>query len=123
MKDKRKKASPELAARFEAAISDRPGIERRQMFGCPCAFLNGNMLSGLFEDRMMVRLSEADRARAASEIGAKPFAPAGRPLREYVVLPQEVVADKRMLGTWLARAIGYVESLPAKKPKRPRRES
>ena len=43
----------------------------------------------------MVRLSEADRAKALAEAGAKPFAPGGRPMREYVVLPPAIVADKR----------------------------
>jgi TfoX/Sxy family transcriptional regulator of competence genes len=112
-----KKAPPELVALFDAAVAARSGVERRQMFGYPCAFLNGNLLSGLFEDRMMVRLSAADRTMAA-KIGAEPFAPGGRPLREYVVLPADIVADKRRLGAWVMRAITYVEALPAKKPKK-----
>ena len=121
MKAKWKKSPPELIAAFDAAIAGKPGVERRQMFGYPCSFLNGNMLSGLFQDQMMVRLSEADRAKAAREVAAMPFAPGGRPMREYVVLPAEIVADKRKLGTWLKRAIAYVETLPAKKPRKPKR--
>lgn len=123
MKGTWKKAPPELITLFDAAIAARPGVERRQMFGYPCAFLNGNMLTGLFEDRMMVRLSEADRTRAASEIGAEPFAPGGRPMREYVILPRDIVTDKRKLGLWIKRAISHVETLPAKKPKKPRHGS
>jgi TfoX/Sxy family transcriptional regulator of competence genes len=123
MKGSLRKAPPELIALFDAAIAARPGVERRQMFGYPCAFLNGNMLAGLFEDQMMVRLSEADRARAASEIGAEPFAPGGRPMREYVVLPKAIVADKGKLGPWIERAIAHVEALPAKTPKKPKRGS
>jgi TfoX/Sxy family transcriptional regulator of competence genes len=121
MKGKWKKSPPALIATFDAAIAGKPGVERRQMFGYPCAFLNRNMLSGLFEDQMMVRLSEADRTRAVVEAGARPFAPGGRPMREYVVLPPAIVADKRALGVWLKRAIAYVETLPAKKRTKPRR--
>ena len=44
MKGKWKKSPPELVATFDAAIAGKPGVERRQMFGYPCAFLNGNML-------------------------------------------------------------------------------
>jgi TfoX/Sxy family transcriptional regulator of competence genes len=117
MKAKWKKSPPELVATFDAAIKGKPDIERRQMFGYPCAFLNRNMLTGLFQDRMIVRLSEADRAKAIGELGAQPFAPGGRPMREYVVLPPDIVADGRKLGSWLKRAIAYVETLPAKKPK------
>jgi TfoX/Sxy family transcriptional regulator of competence genes len=121
MKAKWKKAPPELIAMFDAAIAGKPGVERRQMFGYPCAFLKGNMLAGLFEDQMMVRLSETDRTKASQQVAATPFAPGGRPMREYVVLPAEIVADKRRLGAWLKRAIAYVETLPAKKPRKSRR--
>ena len=123
MKGTWKKAPPELITLFDAAIAARPAVERRQMFGYPCAFLNGDMLTGLFEDRMTFRLSEADRAKAAREIGAEPFAPGGRPMREYVVLPRDIVADMRKLGPWLERAIAHVETLPAKKPRKPTRGS
>jgi TfoX/Sxy family transcriptional regulator of competence genes len=120
MKGKWKKSPPELIAAFDAAITGKPGVERRQMFGYPCAFLKGNMLSGLFQDQMMVRLSEADRAKAQLQAAATPFAPGGRPMREYVVLPAEIIADGRKLGAWLKRAVAYVETMPAKKHKKPK---
>ena len=120
MKGKWKKSPPELTAAFDAAIAGKPGVERRQMFGYPSAFLKGNLLSGLFQDQMMVRLSEADRAKASLEAAATPFAPGGRTMGEYVVLPPEIVADKRKVGAWLKRAIAYVETLPAKKPPKPK---
>jgi len=120
MKAKWKKSPPELIATFAAAIASKPGVVRRQMFGYPGAFLKGYLLSSLFQDQMMMRLGEADRAKATTA-GATPFAPGGRPMREYVVLPPEIVADKRRLGAWLKRAIAHVETLPAKKPKRVRR--
>jgi TfoX/Sxy family transcriptional regulator of competence genes len=121
MKGKWKKSPPGLVATFDAAITGKPGVVRRQMFGYPAAFLNGNLLAGLFQDHMMVRLSQADRAKAIAEAGGVPFAPGGRPTREYVVLPEAIVADTRKLGSWLKRAIAYVETLPAKTAKKPRR--
>jgi len=120
MKGKWKKSPPELIAAFDAAIAGKPGVERRQMFGYPSAFLKGNLLAGLFQDQMMVRLSEADRAKASLDAAATPFAPGGRPMREYVVLPPEIVADKRKVGAWLKRAIAHVETLPPKKPQKPK---
>jgi hypothetical protein len=39
-------------------------------------------------------------------------------MREYIVLPNNVIADKRRLSVWLKRAIAYGETLPAKIPKR-----
>ena len=121
MKGKWKKSPPDLIATFDAAIAGRPGVKRSQMFGYANAFLHGHMLTGLFQDRMMVRLSEADRAKAI-EAGGSIFEPMqGRPMREYVVLPPGIVADKRKLAGWLKRAIAYVDTLPPKTPKKPKR--
>jgi TfoX/Sxy family transcriptional regulator of competence genes len=117
MKGKWKKSPPALIALFDAAIADRPGLERRQMFGYPAAFLRGNLITSLFQDQMMVRLSQSDRAKALTA-GGVAFAPGGRPMREYVVLPADIVTDKRKLGLWLKRAAAYGETLPAKKPRR-----
>jgi len=64
---------------FETATNGLSGVERRTMFGYPSVFLNGNMLSCIFQDRIMVRLSPADREllflrfvaeRTHGEIGA-----------------------------------------------------
>ncbi len=122
MTGKWKKSPPALIARFDAALTVDGRIERRQMFGFPCAFLNGNMLTGLFQDGMTVRLSEADRTKAMAGPGATIFEPMkGRPMREYVVLPPAIVADSRKLRAWLRRAITHVDTLPPKKPKKPKR--
>jgi hypothetical protein len=43
------KSPPELVARF-GAVLDRlasPAVTRRPMFGYPCAWVNGNMATGL----------------------------------------------------------------------------
>jgi hypothetical protein len=58
-----------------------------------------------------------------AEPGATIFEPMkGRPMREYVVLPPPIVADSRKLRAWLRRAIAHVDTLPPKKPKKPKRE-
>jgi hypothetical protein len=67
MKGKWRKSPPALVALFDAAIAGKAGVQRRQMFGYPAAFLGGNLITGLFQDHMMVRLSEADRAKALAE--------------------------------------------------------
>jgi hypothetical protein len=41
------------------------------MFGYPAAFSSGNMLGGLFADRMMPRFSPDDLASFRAETGAE----------------------------------------------------
>lgn len=65
------KSSPELIARFDACLPDDPLVERRQMFGYPCAFVNGNMFVGLHEQNLIMRLDEAGRERATAQARAE----------------------------------------------------
>jgi TfoX/Sxy family transcriptional regulator of competence genes len=103
---------------FEKATDGLSGIERRKMFGYPSVFLNGNMLASIFQDRIMVRLSPADREAATTGSGAKPFEPSpGRGMKEYVELPAKVVGSTSELRHWLERGRKYVATLPVKKPK------
>jgi TfoX/Sxy family transcriptional regulator of competence genes len=117
-----RKAPDDLVARFAAALPDEPRIERRKMFGYPCAFVNGNLFTGLHQDSLIVRLPETDRAEAVDAYGAQPFMPMpGRSMREYVVLPARIVADADALSTWLQRALQYALALPGKQKKSSRK--
>lgn len=111
------KSSEPLKAKFAAALPDGPDVERRQMFGYPAAFVNGNMLGGLWQEHVILRLADGDRAR----LGGKPFEPmAGRPMREYVVVPPATVENAVALRTWIDKAFQYTATLPVKKKKAPK---
>ncbi|HEY3522151.1 MAG TPA: TfoX/Sxy family protein [Candidatus Limnocylindrales bacterium] len=111
------KSPPELQARFASATEGIPGLERRKMFGYPSGFVNGNLVTGLFGDGWHVRLPEAEQAEVLAA-GGRPFEPmAGRPMRGYVMLPAEILADESALRGWLDRAVALGRSLPPK-PKR-----
>ena len=92
------------------------------MFGYPSVFVRGNMLACVFQDRIMVRLSEADREAAMSIDGARPFEPSpGRAMREYIDFPRRIIDNSAALGEWIDRGASYVRSLPPKKKKNPSR--
>jgi TfoX/Sxy family transcriptional regulator of competence genes len=114
-----RKSPPDLVERFEATMAPLAGTSLRKMFGYPAAFAgNGHMFTGLHEDRWMIRLPDDARAELAAA-GATPFEPMpGRPMREYLVLPAELLADAEALQRWLDRSLAYTESLPAKPKKR-----
>jgi len=105
-----------LRRTFVDAVGRLNGAEVRNMFGCPAAFINGNMLAGVHQESVLVRLPEEAR-RVALEKGWRPFEPMpGRVMREYMVLPKAVVDTKATLNSWLAQALAYAASLPAKAP-------
>ena len=105
-----------LIALFKDALPLDPRIEPRTMFGCPCAFVSGNMFTGVHEDNVVFRLDEAGRAAAGRAIRAKPFMPGGRPMREYVAVA-EADLDPKRLADWIGKSLAYAETLPAKAKK------
>ena len=115
MPGKWKKVTPALVDLFDASLPHAAGVERRQMFGCPCAFVNGNMFTGLHETRLIVRLPEAERIRLIAEARAKPFVVMGRTMREYVVVEDALDRGPTEVATYMVCAFNYARSLPAKK--------
>lgn len=109
-----RKSPPALIAAFDAAFPGPPA-ERRQMFGYPAGFVSGHMFTGLFQEDWFVRLGEPDRFALLEMEGARPFEPmSGRPMKDYVVLPPEVVGDRKSLATWLGKALKHAAGLPPK---------
>jgi TfoX/Sxy family transcriptional regulator of competence genes len=115
------KAPQGLADLFAEALPDDARVERRKMFGYPSIFVHGNMCAGLFGDGMFARLAPEDRTALPG--GGAPFEPMpGRPMKDYAMVPDEVLADETALAELLAKAVGFTAGLPpkekkAKKPK------
>jgi hypothetical protein len=112
------KSALELVARFQAVLDRHaaPDITRRQMFGYPCAWIGGNMVSGLFAQEWWVRVSEPDREALLDLPGAHQFeVMPGRAMGRYVVMPPGVIADDAQLDAWLSKAVDFTRTLPPKK--------
>ena len=110
-----KPAPAEAVEAFEAATSGLLGAEPRKMFGYSCVFAKGNMLAGLHEAGMVLRLPEEQRAEFLQLKGAKQFEPMpGRVMREYVVVPKILLDSPERLRAWVEKSLAYVWSLPAK---------
>ena len=108
------KSSPELVARFEAVAARHPEARRKPMFGYPALFVGGNYATGLYEESRVVRLGARISTRCWRRAGT-PFSPMpGRSMKGWGALPPEVVADDAALDGWLARALAFAGSLPAK---------
>ena len=115
-----RKAPADLVARFDEAVAGIDGVEGRKMFGYPAAFIGGNLAAGLYQESVMVRLPDDERAERIAD-GWSLFEPMpGRPMREYVALPREVAGDVVAMRHWLERAAAHVRTLPPKPPKKPK---
>jgi TfoX/Sxy family transcriptional regulator of competence genes len=112
------KPAPEKWVRaFDEAMPAIAGAERRKMFGYPAVFLNGNMVAGLHEQGLILRLPEELRERANRE-GGRPFEVMGRVMREYVVAPEALAKQTDDLRAWLKRSFDHVAKMPKKAKKK-----
>ena len=101
-----KKVPAELVAAFDAALPAAVEVERRKMFGCPAAFVNGHLFAGLHEDRLMIRLP--------SEAAARPCVLMGRTMREYALFAEALQMPPREMAAWIRKACDFTRALPAK---------
>ena len=96
-------------------------VEFKPMFGGPCYWSGGNMFAAVHQESLLVRLGEPDRAELLAQPGAHLFEPmAGRPMKEYVVFPETLLADRDALRGWMAKGLAYAAGLPPKE-KKPRK--
>jgi TfoX/Sxy family transcriptional regulator of competence genes len=100
---------------FDKSVPASAIVSRRLMFGYPAAFANGNLFIGLHQNDFIMRLSEEDRARFRVRYGERIFEPMkGRPMREYVRLPEELLTDARRRAPWIRRSLQYAEAIKPK---------
>lgn len=116
-----KKPDPEMVDRFHAALPDHPAATRRKMFGYPACFVNGNYFTGLYENRVVVRLPGVIRDRFPELAEALPFDPmgTGKGMKDWYQVPSSIVDNDDRLSEFLAATFEEVARLPAKEPKKP----
>jgi TfoX/Sxy family transcriptional regulator of competence genes len=115
-----RKSSPKLIETFEGVAPGPPAVHR-EMFGYPAAFVNGNMFMGLFQEEMFLRLPQELRTKLAKTEGWKRFEPMpGRPMGEYMVVPESLLSREDNLRAWVAKALLYGESLKPKAKSKPK---
>ena len=105
------KISPEQAARFDAALPQ--GVERRSMFGCPIAVVNGNMFTGVVGGELMVRLGEDGAEAALRRDHVREMDFTGRPLKSMVYVATEGLQGAA-LAEWVVAGASFALGLPAK---------
>jgi hypothetical protein len=99
---------------YEAAIPDDPRAVRGQMFGHPCAFVNGNMFFGTFAQTVIARVGEAREAALAGAGEALIFEPmSGRAWKEYVQL-HPAAQPEGALAAYAREALENTAGLPPK---------
>lgn len=106
--------SPALADRIRFALREERNVSEKKMFGGLCFLLNGNMLGGIQQDALLLRLTPEEGERAVQEPFVTQFENGGRKVRGWVWVAAEGIDTDRQLRSWLDRAKAFISTLPAK---------
>jgi len=108
------KAPDEKVRLYEALIAALPEVERKGA-GFPYTSLNGNMFSILGAGGVMgLRLPEDARQAFLREHGASLYESHGAVMKEYVAVPDALLADAARLQPYVAASYAYANTLKPK---------
>ena len=102
-----------MAHRVRDRMTDEPGVSEKKMFGGLAFLTAGNMTVGVHGDDLIARIDPETMDAALAEPGVRPFDMTGRPMRGWVLVVGDGLTDQE-LQRWIARARGYVGTLPPK---------
>ncbi len=103
-----------MAELIRGDLAELDGISERKMFGGLCFMLDGNMVGGVHSDFGMMRVGK-ERIDAARAIpGTGPMAFTGRPMKGFVEVSSETMADDLLRRRLLNLAVDNARSLPPK---------
>ncbi|HEX9644943.1 MAG TPA: hypothetical protein VGC11_13210 [Acidimicrobiia bacterium] len=103
---------------YEALVAGNDDVERRGAT-VPYTSRNGHMFSFLdASGTMALRLSADDRATFMEQYQTTIAEQYGRQMKEFVVVPDDLLERTDELGTWLGRSHEWIGTLKPKPTKR-----
>lgn len=103
-----------LATLMRDDLANLAGVVEKKMFGGLCFMLDGHMLCGIHKGGAMYRVGKAASNSALAIDGTRPMDFTGRPMRGFVDVDAEAMADDVRRAQLLALARDFVAGLPAK---------
>lgn len=101
-----------LAQRIRENLEGQPAISERRMFGGLAFMARGYMAVGVSGESLMARVGPAAYADALRQPGARPMDFTGKPMKGYVFVDPEGLADDAVLARWVAMCLAFVATLP-----------
>jgi TfoX/Sxy family transcriptional regulator of competence genes len=107
----------QLAERVRTLLADSEDasdMREQKMFGGICFMWRGNMLVGVHEERLLIRIPREQTEATLKQPRVHPFDITGRPMQGWLSVEAEAVKTKPALTKWIERSRSYVATLPPK---------
>jgi TfoX/Sxy family transcriptional regulator of competence genes len=104
-----------LAERIRVLLGDEDELTEKRMFGGLAFLIAGNMcVAASGQGGLLVRLDPDETEEALGRPHASPMDMGRGPMRGWIRVDEQGVADARGLRRWVERALGYARTLPPK---------
>lgn len=104
----------DIDSRIRRIVRRWKNVDAKKMFGGICYLLNGNMVCGVYQDFLILRLGEKSAAEALKQSHTRPFDITGKPMKGWVMVEGGGFKTEEKLKSWLDKAKSFVKTLPAK---------
>lgn len=91
-----------------------PKATEKKMFGGVAWMERGHLVAGVWKDSLIARVAPEETAKALTEKGVAAFDVTGRPMKGWVLVDAEAIAEEPELQAWVDRSRAYTRTLPAK---------
>jgi len=109
---------PDRLALYDKLIESNPRIVRKGKT-TPYTSLNGHMFTFLSKEGAMgLRLSSEDREEFIRKYNSTLMEQYGRIMKEYVVVPDDLLNDTKTLAKYLQKSLDYISTLKPKPTKK-----
>jgi len=102
----------ELGERVRELFGGAPDVVERRMFGGLAFMVAGHMACGVMGDDLLVRVARADYDAVLALPHVRQMDFTGRPMRGFVVVDAEGVAEDAELASWVDRGVDVAGNLP-----------
>ncbi len=103
-----------LAQRIRESLRDQPDLVEIKMFGGIGFMAQGNMVCGVLNDSLIVRVGPERYPEALAQPHTREFDFTGRPMAGWVTVSLQGYQEDASLETWVNLGITYALSLPPK---------
>ncbi|TND10530.1 MAG: hypothetical protein FD123_172 [Bacteroidetes bacterium] len=107
-----------LAKRISSAFKTmRVKTEEKKMFGGICYMIQDKMCCGIVKEDLMLRVSHEQYELLLKKPNVRPMDFTGKPMKGFLYVNQKAFPSEKALCDWIAFAVDFVKTNPAKKKK------
>ena len=103
-----------LAQRVTELLEEKAGFNEKKMFGGICYLLFGNMVCGVLNEDIIVRVGLETYEDSLKSSHTRKFDMTGRPMKGWVMVSPEGHESDGDLEAWVKKGVSFALSLPPK---------